>query len=243
MQQAEQGKMAASLETPMASPPETAVDPGPAGQGSTPPAETAAPEPPLAAEGVAGGATATATASGKQNAAHQGHHQYAPQPLPPGYAIDPATGQIVFVGPVYQQPAYQPPVYQQPVYQQPVYQQPLASQPGVVYVQAETPEQIAARQAMEQQRYGQIMQSFEQFAQGEATISDVVKTLYTNTAQHDQLWKGALVGAAATVLLTSKPVREAMGKTFGAVFPGFKSQPPASGKASAAVDPLTPGKE
>ena len=222
----------------MASPPETTVDRGSAGQGSTPPAETAAPEPPLAAEGVAGGATAAATVSGEQNAAHQGHHQYAPQPLPPGYAIDPATGQIVFVGPVYQQP-----VYQQPIYQQPVYQQPPAPQPGVVYVQVETPEQIAARQAMEQQRYGQIMQSFEQFVQGEATISDVVKTLYTNTAQYDQLWKGALVGAAATVLLTSKPVREAMGKTFGAVFPGFKSQQPASGKASAAVDPLTPGKE
>lgn len=239
MEQAEQGKMAASLGTPMASLPETAVYPGPAGQGSTHPAETAAPEPPLVAEGVAGGATAAATASGEQNAApHQGHHQYAPQPLPPGYAIDPATGQIVFVGPVYQQP-----VYQQPIYQQPVFQQPAAPQPGVAYVQAETPEQIAARQAMEQQRYGQIMQSFEQFVQGEATISDVVKTLYTNTAQHDQLWKGALVGAAATVLLTSKPVREAMGKTFGAVFPGFKSQQPASGKASAAVDPLTPGKE
>ena len=113
----------------------------------------------------------------------------------------------------------------------------------MVYVQAETPEQAAARQAMEQQRYGQIMQSFEQFMQGDATVSDVVKTLYTNTAQYDQLWKGVLVGAAATVLLTSKPVREAMGKTIGSVFPGLKPQQPAAGKDSAAVEPSISGKE
>jgi hypothetical protein len=54
-------------------------------------------------------------------------------------------------------------------------------------------------------------------------VADVVKTLYTNTSQNDQLWKGAIVGAAAAVLLTSGPVREAMGKTLGGVFPGLKS--------------------
>ncbi len=181
-----------------------------------------------------------ATPGDEEAAAHQRHHQWAPQPLPPGYAVDPATGQVYFVGPVHQQPVYQQPFHQQPLYpsQPPVYHG--GQQPGMVYVQMETPEQAAARQAMEQQRYGQIVQSFEQFMQGEATISDVVKTLYTNTAQYDQLWKGALVGAAATVLLTSKPVREAMGKTFGSLFPGLQPQQPA---ADAAVDPLTSGKE
>lgn len=171
------------------------------------------------------------TASAAGAAPHQGHHQWAPQPLPPGYAMDPVSGQIVFTGPVYQQPLYQQPAY------------PRMAQPGVVYVQAETPEQAAARQAAEQQRYGQIMQSFEQFLQGDATVSDVVKNLYTNTAQYDQLWKGVLVGAAVTVLLTSKPVREAMGKTIGSVFPGLQPQQPAAEKSSAAVDPTISGKE
>ena len=55
-------------------------------------------------------------------------------------------------------------------------------------------------------------------------MADVVKTLYTNTSQDDQLWKGAIVGAATAVLLTSTPVREAMGKTLGGVFPGLKSE-------------------
>ncbi len=154
------------------------------------------------------------------------HHQWAQQPLPPGYAVDPATGQIVFVGPVYQPPFNSG-----------------APQPGVVYAQAESPEQAAARQAMEQQRYGQIVHSFEQFMQGEATVSDVVKTLYANTAQHEQLWKGALVGAAASILLTSKPVREAMGKTFGSVLPGLKPQQKAAGASPVTVEPHPSGKE
>ena len=182
-------------------------------------------------ENIKGGEEAAADPAG-----HQPHHQWAQQPLPPGYAIDPVSGQVVFVGPVYQQPFYQQPIYQQPINPAP--------QPGVVYVQAETPEQVVARQALEQQRYRQIMQSFEQFAQGDATVSDLVKTLYTNTAQYDQLWKGALVGAAATVLLTSKPVREAMGKTFCSVFPGLKPQQKASGvTAPPTADPIKSGKE
>ncbi len=184
-------------------------------------------------EGKKGAATAESAGEG---GAHQPHRQWAQQPLPPGYAVDPVSGQVVFVGPIYQQPP------QQPLYQQPMNPNP---QPGVVYVQAENPEEAAARQALEQQRYGQIMQSFEQFVQGDATVSDVVKTLYTNTAQYDQLWKGALVGAAATVLLTSKPVREVMGKTFGAVFPGLKPQQKTSGAAPSTPpdDPATAGKE
>ncbi|MBM9612831.1 hypothetical protein JWJ90_00865 [Desulfobulbus rhabdoformis] len=196
-------------------------------------AEAAAPQQ-ESGEGLTGDETTVETAEG---AGQQPHHQYAQQPqytqqpLPPGYAVDPTTGQIVFVG--------QP--YQQPIYQQPV--NPAMGQPGVVYVQGETPEQAAARQALEQQRYGQIMHSFEQFMQGEATVSDVVKTLYTNTAQYDQLWKGALVGAAATFLLTSRPAREAMGKTFGSVFPGVKPKNAEAAEAAATVDPTKTGKE
>ncbi len=129
--------------------------------------------------------------------------QQTMQQLPPGYAVDPQTGQVVYVGQVFQQPQY--------------------VQPNVVYVQQQpTPEQLAAQQAEAQQRYGLIVNSVEQFLEGEATVSDVVKTLYTTTSQDDQLWKGVAVGAAAAVLLTSGPVREAMGKTLGGLFPGLK---------------------
>jgi len=126
--------------------------------------------------------------------------------LPPGYAYDPASGQVFYVGPAMQQPV-----------------QPISSQPGVfAQPQQPDPEQVAAAQAASTQRYGQVINSVEQFLEGEATVSDVVKTLYTTTAQDDQLWKGILVGAAAAVLLTSEPVRKAMGQTLGGVFPGLK---------------------
>lgn len=226
-----------TMETIAASPPEQAAERGPAkGQGGG----NVTGKAPSEEEGMVAGSPEEAaspeadadTGGEEEHPPHEPHHQWARQPLPPGYAVDPATGQIVFVGAVYQQPASQPP-----------FQHGVQPPPGVVYVQAETPEQAAARQAMEQQRHGQIVHSFEQFMQGEATVSDVVKTLYTNTAQYDQLWKGALVGAAATILLTSKPVREAMGKTFGSVFPGLKPQHKTAGASPAAVDPLTSGKE
>ncbi len=139
--------------------------------------------------------------------------QQTTQQLPPGYAVEPGTGRIVFTGQVYQHP--------QQMYQQP--QQPVYPQPGVVYMPQPTPEELAAQQAAAQQRYGMIVNSVEQFMAGEATVSDVVKTLYTTTSQDDQLWKGVVVGAAAAVLLTSAPVREAMGKTLGGLFPGLKN--------------------
>jgi len=143
--------------------------------------------------------------------------------LPPGYAYDPSTGQVFFVGPATQQPV-----------------QPSYAQPGVYAEPQATPEQIAAAQAASTQRYGQVINSVEQFLEGEATVSDVVKTLYTNTTQDDQLWKGVIVGAAAAVLLTSEPVRKVMGQTLGGVFPGLKqSQQTAGASATAAQNTTT----
>ncbi len=69
-----------------------------------------------------------------------------------------------------------------------------------------------------QPNYSRLLKSVEAFAQGNATVSDVIKDLYTETARNDQFWKGALVGAAAAVLLTSEPVKQGMGKTFASMF-------------------------
>ncbi len=122
-----------------------------------------------------------------------------------------------------------PPPYGQPVMGT-AYAQPGYVQPQMVYVQQPTPEQMEAQQAAATQRYGQVISSIEQFASGEATVADVVKTLYTSTAQDTQLWKGVIVGAAAAVLLTSKPARDVMGKTMGSLFPGLKQKDKPVGK-------------
>ncbi|HHD56392.1 MAG TPA: hypothetical protein ENK89_01785 [Desulfobulbaceae bacterium] len=175
--------------------------------------------------------------SGRPQADATGQQQVPPeQPqaateyrIPPGYAVDPATGQLVFVGPTMQQPVY-----------------PGTVQPGVVYMQPPqpTPEQVAAQQAAAQQRYGQVINTVEQFIEGEATVADVAKTLYANTAQDDQLWKGVIVGAAAAVLLTNEPVKKAMGKTFSGLFPGLaKKQSPSPAQTGEAPTQPVPEKE
>lgn len=102
--------------------------------------------------------------------------------------------------------------------------------------QAAVQNKNAEDQAVAQQRYGQMIQSVEQFVEGKATVADVVKTVSTNVAQDDALWKGALVGAAAAIVLTSGPVRDAMGKTFGALFPGLQGNA-SEGSAGKTVTP------
>nr|WP_321400892.1 hypothetical protein [uncultured Desulfobacter sp.] len=96
--------------------------------------------------------------------------------------------------------------------------------------------------APRQPDYAQIIKSVEDFAEGDASVADVVKTLWTETSQDDQFWKGAVVGAAAAVLLTRGPVRGAMGKTFGSLF-GQNGAGAAETATSAAsgpdVDPKT----
>lgn len=111
-----------------------------------------------------------------------------------------------------------PPGYGQP------YFSPGYVDPRTVGAQSPTPEQIAAQQAEAAQRYSRVVQSVEQFVGGEATVADVVKTLYTQTAQDGQLWKGIIVGAAAAVLLTNESTRAVMGKTIGALFPNLKAK-------------------
>ncbi len=186
---------------------------------------------PAAGAGNAGEAAGTEQVVPPQAEAQLGAGAEQPQQpqqqayqLPPGYVMDPATGQVYFTGQVPQQPVY-----------------PSYTQPGVVYVQPQpTPEQVAAQQAEAQQRYGQVVSSVEQFLEGDATVSDVVKTLYTTTSQDDQLWKGIIVGAAAAVLLTSDPVRKSMGKTIGALFPGLKDNKTSGGAGSSeAADAVT----
>lgn len=139
----------------------------------------------------------------QQNVASSGQ-MYNQNPIQqPVYTfMDPATGQLYY--------SHTPPVMQQ--------QPPLPQKNA--YVQQSASETVVAPEQPQQApppNYGQVMTAVEEFAEGDASVGDVLKTLYATTAQDDQFWKGALVGAAATILLTSETVRGAMGKTLGAI--------------------------
>ena len=116
----------------------------------------------------------------------------------PNVIMDPATGQLYYAMPQ-GQPVQPPPQNGQYVY----------------YTPQTPPEQAPETH---QPDYAQIIKSVEDFAEGDASVADVVKTLWAETAQDDQFWKGAVVGAAAAALLTSETMRGAMGKTFGSLF-------------------------
>lgn len=130
----------------------------------------------------------------------QGHPvqytQIDPTQQPVYTVMDPNTGQLYYT--------YVPPIMPQ------------------VSVREPTLEEIAVLQQAQAppQDYGQVMKRVEEFAEGDASVGDVLKTLYTTTAQDDQFWKGALVGAAAAVLLTSETVKGAMGRTLGTILGG-----------------------
>nr|WP_320189924.1 hypothetical protein [uncultured Desulfobacter sp.] len=135
--------------------------------------------------------------TGSQSAQAQAAEQQAQ--FQPNVIMDPATGHLYYAMPQGQpvQPNFQNGQYVYYTTQAP---------PGPVPEPPHQPD------------YAQIVKSVEDFAEGDASVADVVKTLWTETSQDDQFWKGAVVGAAAAFLLTSGPVRGAMGKTFGSLF-------------------------
>lgn len=120
---------------------------------------------------------------------------------PSGYVVDPVTGRLFYTVPVQGDPASMgAPQFQAPPPN-------MGAQPSSVHPPPPPGPD-----------YAQVIKSVEQFAQGDASVGDVIKTLYTNTAQDDQFWKGAIVGAAAAVLLTSGSVGKSLEKTFEGLF-------------------------
>ncbi len=69
-------------------------------------------------------------------------------------------------------------------------------------------------------RYGQMIELCNDLMQGKADPSKIAAFL-TSTGTH--FWKGALVGAAVTFVLTNNAVKSAMGDTFSAIFGGAKA--------------------
>ncbi len=164
-----------------------------------------------------------------------GSHQQPEQPVPPNqgaqptlqpvtYFVDQATGQMYYgVAPQQSQmfnPIQPPNPAQYVLYAAPQQATAQTAAPQQPAQQGGAPDQATA-QAATPPDYSRLLQSVEDFAQGKASVSDVIKDFYTQTAQDDQFWKGAIVGAAAAALLNSDSVRQSLGKTFAGLFAGL----------------------
>ena len=154
-----------------------------------------------------------------QNVSQSPQAQAAGHQFQPNVIMDPATGQLYYAMP---QGQTVPPSPQ--------------NDQNIYYTDQTPPEQAPEPH---QPDYAQIIKSVEDFAEGDASVADVVKTLWTETSQDDQFWKGAVVGAAAAVLLTSESMRGAMGKTFGSLFGKNAADASAPSSPTPDVDPDT----
>lgn len=192
----------------------------PSAQVRTPGTVSGAPDPAAQAASIEPPAD-TATPDQGQTDSQSDQAQAAGQQaqFQPNVIMDPATGQLYYAMP-----------QGQPV-------QPIPQNGQYVYYTTQVPPEPASAPEPHQPDFAQIVKSVEEFAEGDATVADVVKTLWTETSQDDQFWKGAVVGAAAAVLLTSGPVRGAMDKTFGSLFGKNAADASASAAPGSAADP------
>jgi hypothetical protein len=77
------------------------------------------------------------------------------------------------------------------------------------------------------ENYGRIAEVVKDLANGEQPDVNKLAALYSGFDA--QFWKGALIGAVLTVLLTSETVRGAVAGTLGGIMGAFKkSEPPAA---------------
>lgn len=70
----------------------------------------------------------------------------------------------------------------------------------------------------DEHKYGQMMNTLGRFLSGEADMNDLINGFFSLDFQNDQFWKGALVGAIATLLLTNENVQKGLTGTIGAMF-------------------------
>ena len=69
----------------------------------------------------------------------------------------------------------------------------------------------------DENKFGQMADVVGRFLKGEATPTDMVEGLFSLNFRNDQLWKGALLGAAAVLIFNSGVVQSSVGKLFGGV--------------------------
>jgi hypothetical protein len=76
-----------------------------------------------------------------------------------------------------------------------------------------------------QNRYGQMLAMCSDLMQGKADPAKIASFL---TAGGTHFWKGAIVGALATFVLTNSSVKSALGDSFSAIFGGAAKSDPAA---------------
>ena len=79
------------------------------------------------------------------------------------------------------------------------------------------------------ENYGRIADVVKDIANGEQPDMSKLAALYSGF--DTQFWKGALIGAVLTVLLTSETVKTAVAGTFGGIFGAFSKPAQATTEA------------
>ena len=168
-------------------------------------------------------------AAGQGMPGGQAGYQVPPQGM--AYAgMNPAYGQTMDpTAAMGQQPGFQPPpgtgtMGPGPAYTAPgYYQQPYPGGPQ---------DYTAAGQAApgnHAENYGRIAEVVKDIANGEQPDMSKLAALYSGF--DTQFWKGALIGAVLTVLLTSETVKTAVTSTFGGIFGAFSNPAQATAEA------------
>ncbi|WP_319523044.1 hypothetical protein [uncultured Desulfosarcina sp.] len=151
--------------------------------------------------------------------------------VPPGYQPPPQgmayAGMNPAYGPTMAPPGYQPPPGMGPMGTAPVYE----GAPGYYAPYPGAPQAHAAAEqtapAFNAEHYGHIADVVKDIANGEQPDVNKIAALYSGF--DTQFWKGALIGAVLTVLLTSETVKTAVAGTLGGIFGAFhKSDSPAA---------------
>lgn len=152
-------------------------------------------------------------------------HAAGPIPAQPAGGMPNSQPQYQF------QPQYQP---QQAVQQHPAQQPQYQVPPQSWYQAVQGPAQAMGPQTghmpgqgcgkmgadadhvhHDENRFGQMADMVGKFIKGEATPADMMNGIFSLNFKNDQLWKGALVGAAAVLLLNNDAVKNSFGKLFG----------------------------
>ena len=163
---------------------------------------------------------------------------FRPPPQSVAYGgMNPAYGQAYMVQPGFQPPpqgmayAGMDPAYGQPYMGQPGFQPPpgpmdpaQAAATGYYRPYPGDPQPQAAAEGaapgLDAEHYGRIAEVVTDIANGKQPDMEKIAALYSGFDA--QFWKGALIGAVLTVLLTSKPVKNAVAGTLGGIFGAFQ---------------------